>query len=123
MFLMWGYGDETEEDIEATLEHLKATSPDTFVTTLAYPIKGTPYFDDVAERVVSEGEWAARTDRMYRIRGRHSRNYYAHADTWVRAAYEAHRLGAADPVRAAEQRQRAVEARARMQRLAAEVEA
>jgi len=123
MFLMWGYGDENADDIEATLEHLKAASPDTFVTTVSYPIKGTPYFNDVADRVLSDGEWAARTDRMYRIRGRHSRGYYAHADTWVRAAYEAHRLETLDPVRAAEQRHRAAEARVRMQELAAEVEA
>jgi anaerobic magnesium-protoporphyrin IX monomethyl ester cyclase len=123
MFLMWGYADENEADIEATLEHLKAASPDTFVTTVSYPIKGTPYFADVAERVVGDGAWAERTDRMFRIRGRHSRGYYAQADAWVRASFEAHRLERVDPVRAAEHRQQAHEARARMRQIAAEVEA
>jgi anaerobic magnesium-protoporphyrin IX monomethyl ester cyclase len=123
MFLMWGYGDETEEDIEETIEHLKKAAPNTFVTTVAYPIKGTPYFADVADRVVSEGEWKERTDRAFRIRGRHSRRYYAEADSWLRAAVEAHRLEGSDPTRAAEQRRAATEAHQRMLSLSAEVEA
>ncbi len=53
MFLMWGYEGEELSDIEATVEHVKKTDPDIFFTTVAYPIKGTPYFSEVAERVES----------------------------------------------------------------------
>jgi hypothetical protein len=41
MFIMLGYEGETVEDIEATVSIWRA-SPDTFLTTVAYPIKGTP---------------------------------------------------------------------------------
>ncbi len=52
MFLMWGYEGEELEDIEATVEHVKADAiPDIFFTTVSYPIKGTGYFDKVRERV------------------------------------------------------------------------
>ena len=49
MFLMWGYDGETLEDIEATIEHVKKSNPDMFLTTVAYPIKNTPYFDKIAD--------------------------------------------------------------------------
>ena len=51
MFLMWGYEGEELQDIEATIEHVKRSDPDIFFTTVAYPIKGTPYYKRVAEFV------------------------------------------------------------------------
>src|SRR5207244_3316086 len=48
MFLMWGYEGEELSDIEATVEHVKASLPDVFLTTVSYPIKGTRYYDEVA---------------------------------------------------------------------------
>ena len=53
MFLMWGYEGEEIADIEATVDHVKQCRPDVFFTTVSYPIKGTPYFDKVASRLVS----------------------------------------------------------------------
>ena len=102
MFLMWGYEGEELEDIAATVEHVKATRPDIFFTTVSYPIKGTGYFDKVRERVRSPIVWQEATDRDYVIDGRHGHDYYKLADQWLRNEVEAFRLGAANPVRAAE---------------------
>lgn len=88
MFLMWGYEGEQLEDIEATVEHVKRSNPDVFLTTVAYPIKGTPYFDEVAERVESPKAWAEGSDRDYQIRGRHSRRFYQYADQLLRSEME-----------------------------------
>lgn len=85
MFLMWGYEGEEPEDIEATVEHVRASDPDVFLTTVAYPIKGTPYFETVASRVVETREWAQSSDREFTIRGRHSRKYYQFADQLLRS--------------------------------------
>ena len=76
---------EEPADIEATYEHVKACSPDTFFTTVSYPIKGTPYFEEVASKLVQLREWGATTDREVRIRGRHSRRYYQLADQLLRS--------------------------------------
>jgi radical SAM superfamily enzyme YgiQ (UPF0313 family) len=84
MFLMWGYEGEELEDIEATAEHVRACKPDVFFTTLSYPIRGTPYYDRVAQRLVNIGSWEQTTDRDLRIRGRHSRQFYRHADDLLR---------------------------------------
>jgi anaerobic magnesium-protoporphyrin IX monomethyl ester cyclase len=102
MFLMWGYEGENLEDIAATVEHVKASRPDIFFTTVSYPIKGTGYFDKVRERVRSPIAWQEATDRDYVIEGRHGSDYYKLADQWLRNEVEAFRLEAADPVRAAE---------------------
>jgi anaerobic magnesium-protoporphyrin IX monomethyl ester cyclase len=92
MFLMWGYEGEGLEDIEATIEHVKQSNPDVFFTTVSYPIKGTPYFEDVSPRLVSLKSWAEASDRDYRIRGRHSRRFYQYADQLLRSEVELDRL-------------------------------
>ena len=85
MFLMWGYEGEELSDIEATYEHVKACSPDVFFTTVSYPIKGTPYYDEVAPKLVQLGPWQATTDRDIKIRGRRSRRFYQLADQLLRS--------------------------------------
>lgn len=112
MFLMWGYDGETEEDIEATIEHVKQANPNIFFTTVAYPIKNTPYFNQVAGQVELTGDWANATDRDYTIKGRHSRRYYRFADAWLRNEVAGFRLAASDPAEAAAKYAAAAEARA-----------
>jgi radical SAM superfamily enzyme YgiQ (UPF0313 family) len=128
MFLMWGYLDEEIEDIEATIEHVKKTDPDVFFTTVSYPIKGTPYFDDVAQRLVPLESWAGGSDRDYRIRGRHSRHFYQYADQLLRSEVELSRLlngnqAPVDPVLRAELQTKITQAREGLRASSAEVEA
>jgi anaerobic magnesium-protoporphyrin IX monomethyl ester cyclase len=126
MFLMWGYEGEDLSDIEATVEHVKRTDPDIFFTTVAYPIKGTPYFADVAGRVESLKPWRDSSDRELRIRSRHSRQFYRFADNLLRTEVELNRLGhKPDADDAALQALRAgiAEARAGLQATFGEVEA
>jgi len=94
MFLMWGYEGEELEDIEATVQHVKRTNPDIFFTTVAYPIKGTPYFAEVAGRVETLKSWNVSSDREVRIRGRHSRRFYGFADRLLRSEVEIERMQA-----------------------------
>jgi anaerobic magnesium-protoporphyrin IX monomethyl ester cyclase len=86
MFLMWGYEGETVEDIEATIDHVKKAAPDIFFTTVAYPIKNTPFFHAVAPQVELGKDWEEASDRDYKVRGRHSRAYYKQADRWLRSS-------------------------------------
>jgi radical SAM superfamily enzyme YgiQ (UPF0313 family) len=92
MFLMWGYEGEELGDIEATIEHVKKTDPDIFFTTVAYPIKGTPYFTEVANRVENLKPWNVGSDREVRVRNRHSRQFYSFADKLLRSEVELERL-------------------------------
>lgn len=91
MFIMLGYEGETVQDIQATISHLQIANPDVFLTTVAYPIKGTRYYEAVAERVIQPGEWFERTDRDLGVAGRHSRRYYSFATRWMVSAVQAHK--------------------------------
>jgi radical SAM superfamily enzyme YgiQ (UPF0313 family) len=83
MFVMLGYEGERIEDIEATVAHLKQANPDVFLTTVAYPIKGTVYYDQVADRIRTDQVWNDRTDRDLIVSGRHSPRFYEHATRWM----------------------------------------
>jgi anaerobic magnesium-protoporphyrin IX monomethyl ester cyclase len=126
MFLMWGYEGEELSDIEATVEHVKKTDPDIFFTTVAYPIQGTPYFTEVAGRVESLKPWIESSDREFRIRNRHSRQFYRFADKLLRTEVELKRLGDkpdTDASTIAALRSGIAEARCGLQATIAEVEA
>jgi anaerobic magnesium-protoporphyrin IX monomethyl ester cyclase len=92
MFLMWGYEGEELEDIEATVDHVSKSQPDVFLTTVSYPIKGTPYYKRVADRLVQLEPWGKTSDRELKIKGRHSRQFYAQADRLLRSEVERARL-------------------------------
>jgi radical SAM superfamily enzyme YgiQ (UPF0313 family) len=83
MFIMFGYEGETLQDIRATAQHLKKCNPDVVLTTVSYPLKGTPYYNRIRPRIVSPNNWASTTDRDQVIRGRYSRMFYRFATSWI----------------------------------------
>jgi radical SAM superfamily enzyme YgiQ (UPF0313 family) len=91
MFIMLGYEGEERTDLEATVEHLKLARPDTFLTTVAYPIKGTPYHASVADRLIARRAWEQGSDRDYTVAGRHSPRYYQFATRWMVSEVALHR--------------------------------
>jgi radical SAM superfamily enzyme YgiQ (UPF0313 family) len=123
MFLMWGYPGEQIDDIAATVDLVKRCLPDIHLTTVAYPIMNTGYFHKTAESVISDKDWADSTDRDYRIKGRHSRNYYKQADAWLNNEVAAVRIEDENPAEAALRRAAATRARETMLAVALETEA
>jgi radical SAM superfamily enzyme YgiQ (UPF0313 family) len=94
MFLMWGFEDENRDDIELTIEHVKKANPDFVLTTVSYPIKGTEYYNRMAEQnaIVANGAWQSSNDRDYRIAGRHSKRYYGFVNRWMHSELALARL-------------------------------
>lgn len=83
MFIMLGYPGEEVSDLQATVDHLKQASPDVFLTTVAYPIKGTKYHDQVGGDIIERRGWAERTDRDLVVIGRHTSRYYGFTRQWM----------------------------------------
>jgi radical SAM superfamily enzyme YgiQ (UPF0313 family) len=125
MFIMLGYESEEMADLEATVEHLKKAAPDVFLTTVAYPIKNTRFYEKVADRVLARDDWERRTDRDLGVRGRHSPRFYSFATRWMVSAVGLHRMrqkGERDPLRLAKALANAQIGRLGMRLTAAEVE-
>lgn len=78
-FIMLGYPGETEEDIEETIRHLKASNPDYFTITVAYPIKGTELYQEIEAFQTTNLDWSTSTDRQVDFKRTYSRKYYDYA--------------------------------------------
>lgn len=79
LFVMWGYPGEGRSDVEATIDHVRKTVPDVCLSTVAYPIAGTPYFEQVRGSVRSGRPWPEASDREHDVVGRPTRTYYRFA--------------------------------------------
>ena len=78
-FIMLGYPGETEKDIEETIDHLKKSNPDYFTITLAYPIKGTDFYQEIETDLINSFNWNLNTDRERVFKRTYSRKYYGFA--------------------------------------------
>ena len=82
-FIMLGYPGETEEDIKATVQHLKLSNPHHFTITLAYPIKGTGLYQEIEAQQLADLDWNKTTDRDRDFERTYPRRYYDYAIRWV----------------------------------------
>jgi radical SAM superfamily enzyme YgiQ (UPF0313 family) len=83
MFIMLGYDGEDLQDLQDTVDLLKRSNPNLFLTTVAYPIKNTPYYNAVQEKVIPLKSWNDGSDRDFTVDGRHSRRFYQMATRWM----------------------------------------
>ncbi len=82
-FIMVGYPEETEDDILETVRHLKASNPDYFTITVAYPIKGTDLYSEVEDQFIEALPWESSTDRDIDFKRSYSRKYYDYAVRFI----------------------------------------
>ncbi len=92
LFVMLGYPGEETEDIDITADHLKKTGADLFLTTVAYPIKGTEYYKEVEHEIYTPENWSRSTDRSLRYSGRHSDRFYWFANRFLMNEVNHHRM-------------------------------
>jgi radical SAM superfamily enzyme YgiQ (UPF0313 family) len=78
-FIMLGYPGETETDIEETITHLSESAPDVFTITVAYPIKGTEFFQEVSSSIHDALPWETSSDRDTRFKRTYTDRYYQYA--------------------------------------------
>lgn len=85
MFLMWGYGDENILDIDETVKSVGRINPDIYLTTVAYPIKGTEFYKDHEENIIAKVKWEEGSDRDLMLSGRKSDRYYRLANKYLKS--------------------------------------
>lgn len=81
MFFMWGYTGEGLTEILDTIQLAEECQPDTALTTISYPIKGTPYYKTLQEQGLlgPEHDFENGTDRQNPINGRYADSVYHEA--------------------------------------------
>ena len=82
-FIILGYPGEKRSDIRETIRHLSDSDPSQYTITIAYPITGTPLFEEVRDTISAPANWEMITDRDYEFNRGKSRRYYEHALSWV----------------------------------------
>jgi anaerobic magnesium-protoporphyrin IX monomethyl ester cyclase len=91
-FIMLGYPGETERDIEETIDHLKKSNPDHFTITVAYPIKGTEFYQEIETKQTGGFSWEKQTDRERDFKRTYPRKYYNYAVQRVHSEFNYYKL-------------------------------
>ena len=82
-FILLGYPEETTADIRMTIDFLKETRPDVVGTSVAFPIRGTEFYERVADRIIPNDNWSSRNQNKLLFKGRYPRLYYWFAIRWL----------------------------------------
>jgi radical SAM superfamily enzyme YgiQ (UPF0313 family) len=97
--MMVGYPGEELEDLEQSVRLLRETLPDRFSTTIAYPLPGTPFYEQVRDRLMFDSEWNIDWDytaqnRLLFRREKYDTRFYRWVIRWFQKEWEDARLRA-----------------------------
>jgi len=98
-YMMVGYPGEEWEDLKLSVKLLREIRPDVFSTTIAYPLPGTEFYEQVRDRLTFGGEqmpdWIHTAEnRLLFERGRYNTLFYRWVIRWFRAEWKDARLKA-----------------------------
>jgi anaerobic magnesium-protoporphyrin IX monomethyl ester cyclase len=89
-FMMVGYPGEEMDDLRASVKMLVETLPDTFSTTIAYPLPGTEFYQQVRDRIMHDSEdWAFTAEnKLLFQRGKYYTLFYRWVQLWFHKEWE-----------------------------------
>lgn len=86
-FLSWimlGYPGETKEDIYLTRDMLVKIKPDILSISIAFPIRDTPFYDEVEDRIEKKRPlWRRTGENRLVFDGQYPRTFYRFAQRWI----------------------------------------
>lgn len=91
-YIMLGYPGEEWEDIQATLRLLKETRPDEFSSTVAYPLPGTEFYEQVKDRLITAADWEYSAQNRLLFERPYSTRFYNWTQKLLRKEWQAARL-------------------------------
>jgi radical SAM superfamily enzyme YgiQ (UPF0313 family) len=93
-FMMVGYPGEEMEDLYASVKLLTETVPDSFSTTIAYPLPGTEFYNEVRNRIMHDSEdWAFTAEnKLLFVRGKYNTLFYRWVQRWFQKEWEVARV-------------------------------
>lgn len=110
-YLMLGYPGESWPDIRMTAALLRETRPDSFSSTIAYPLPGTPFFAQVEDRLLAAPDWDYTAENRLLFQREYSTSFYRWVQRWLFQEWRAARLRHGEETASGRQRLRAWAAR------------
>lgn len=92
MFFMFGYPGETIEDINESIDFVSQLQPDKYLTTVAYPLRGTQLYDEVREHTIAEKKWQDIIQNEIDIKNRFTKPLYQFAAKKMASEYRKKKL-------------------------------
>jgi anaerobic magnesium-protoporphyrin IX monomethyl ester cyclase len=75
-FLQFGYPGETWEDIQSTVKLIRDTRPDDIGVSVAYPLPGTKFFQQVQSQLGTKTNWSDSEDLSMMFKGAYTGEFY-----------------------------------------------
>jgi radical SAM superfamily enzyme YgiQ (UPF0313 family) len=75
-YIMLGYPGEEWRDIKATIALLRETVPDAFSMTVAYPLSGTAFYEEVKDRLLESPDWDYSAENRLIYERQYSTEFY-----------------------------------------------
>jgi radical SAM superfamily enzyme YgiQ (UPF0313 family) len=94
-FLQFGYPGETLDDIEETLDMVRACRPDDIGVSVSYPLPGTPFYERVKPQLGDKQNWTDSGDLALMYQGSYVPEFYRALHSLVHAEFRARRTVAA----------------------------
>ena len=86
-FLQFGYPGETWDDIEATLDLVRAADPDDIGMSVSYPLPGTPFYERVKAEMAGPHNWQTSDDMAMLYDGPYPTKFYRLLHTRLHAEF------------------------------------
>jgi anaerobic magnesium-protoporphyrin IX monomethyl ester cyclase len=91
-YIMLGYPGEEWPDILKTAALLRKSRPDTFSSTIAYPLPGTNFYDEVKHRLLDTPDWDYTAENRLLFEREYSTRFYRWVQRWLYQEWRAARL-------------------------------
>ena len=94
-FLQFGYPGETRDDIDRTLEMVRACAPDDIGVSISYPLPGTTFYQRVQAQLGQKQNWVDSNDLAMMYHAAYVPDFYRALHALVHAEFRARRSAAA----------------------------
>jgi radical SAM superfamily enzyme YgiQ (UPF0313 family) len=91
-YVMVGYPGEEWADLLKTADLLTQARPDAFSSTIAYPLPGTRFYEEVAERLLDSPDWDYTAENRLLFERGFSTQFYRWVQRWLYQEWRAARL-------------------------------
>ncbi len=92
LFIMLGYPTETRDDVLLTLQLIKDLDPEIFGIAVAFPMKGTDFYENIKPLVKEESHWTQTNENKLVFAGQYRPQFYWYAERLLHNEVALHRL-------------------------------